>query len=217
MTSELQIVQVEHSSACDERRTVDVGAWCNCDDLLWVIAGQHNAQPAFIYLDIDQGIAGADYNPEIGDAVPFDVWHGRVRRYNIPPLTAECANDHLAALRPLLERVFDGAWTAWDGRNNVGFLDDDAAAAEEEIELYIRNEITAGWEAYGRGEVEWARAADWINDPALVLEMLADGATETQIVAAIEAIADGEHVVLIGLDDYVADIISDHEDDEQDD
>lgn len=38
--------------------------------------GQSSPQPAFIELDCAESTLGAKVNGEVGNAVPFSVWHG---------------------------------------------------------------------------------------------------------------------------------------------
>ncbi|MFD0352928.1 hypothetical protein ACFVHW_04150 [Streptomyces sp. NPDC127110] len=105
---------------------------------------QFEPQNVYIELDLESGLLHADYNAEVGNAVPFEVFHGRTRRYPIgsgedgqhdgPVIpSAEGANRLLEQLRPLAERVLNGSAIEWDGNNMVGRLDEDAVAAEEEI------------------------------------------------------------------------------------
>ena len=40
-------------------------------------SGQTNPQPAHIEIDPEEKTITAEANPEIGNAVPMNVWHGR--------------------------------------------------------------------------------------------------------------------------------------------
>ena len=92
-------------------------------------------QPAFVTLNVETGEVDADYNGEIGNAVPMNVWHGVVRRYNISnTLSSDQVANVLEEIKPLLERVLDGGSVEWDGSNWVGELTEDAEQAEQEIE-----------------------------------------------------------------------------------
>ncbi|WP_371099897.1 hypothetical protein [Streptomyces sp. PU_AKi4] len=99
--------------------------------------GQTEPQPAYIELDTQNGTLLATYNSEIGNAVPFTVYHGLDRRYGIPILTADAANRVMEEIAPLADRVIAGTTVEWDGNNNVAILDEDAQAAEEEIEKLL--------------------------------------------------------------------------------
>lgn len=61
---------------------------------------QTSAQPCYVSLDCGTGELTASYNVEIGSAIPFSVYHGHVRRYGIPCLTPEAANDLLETIAP---------------------------------------------------------------------------------------------------------------------
>jgi transcriptional regulator with XRE-family HTH domain len=99
--------------------------------------GESEPQPAYIELDTQAGTLHADYDSEIGGAIPFSVYHGLDRRYGIPILTADAANRVMEEIAPYADRIIAGTTTEWDGNNTVAVLDDDALAAEEEIEKHL--------------------------------------------------------------------------------
>ena len=70
--------------------------------------GQSAAQSCHVELDAERGTLSAASNPEIGNAVPMAVHHGRVLRWQIQPLRADAANALLAEIAPLAERVVAG-------------------------------------------------------------------------------------------------------------
>lgn len=127
--------------------------------------GQSNPQPAYIEIDVREVTIGADYNSEIGNAVPFTVAHGFERRYTIPVLTADAANTLLAELAPLAERISHGFTAEWDGNNHAAILDDDAQAAEAELSEALRDrefgpdELIAEWGI--EGAVNGAEAEEY--------------------------------------------------------
>ena len=97
---------------------------------------QTKAQRCYVELDArDGGSLSAEYNPEIGNAVPFAVHYGNVLRFSIPALRADAATCLLAEIAPLAERVVAGysAQVDWNG-NPMGKFDTDAAEAISEIE-----------------------------------------------------------------------------------
>ena len=98
-------------------------------------AGQTKPQRAYIALDLRDGTMTAGYNPEIGNAIPMDVWQGLIRRWYMPPFAAETANRIMQDMAELAQRVLDGAEILWDGNgsNMIGRLTDDAQAAVKEI------------------------------------------------------------------------------------
>lgn len=106
--------------------------------------GQSEPQSAYIALDLEDGRMWADYDAEVGNGVPESVFHGRDRRYGIPLLTAAAANDLMRELAPLAQRVVDGSDIEWDGNNRVARLNDDAQAAEAEIDARLGNGYDSG-------------------------------------------------------------------------
>lgn len=95
--------------------------------------GQTEAQPAHISLDED-GEVSVSSDPEIGGAVPMNVWHGRVRRYRIPcDVKGKALADFLGRedIQQALEVVHGGRTEFWDGSNYVGRLTTAARDAEE--------------------------------------------------------------------------------------
>lgn len=95
--------------------------------------GQSEPQPCYLELDLREGTLRADWNAEVGNAVPFSVHYGLERRYPIPVLTAEAANRVMHELRPLAERILADWEEHWDGSNTTARLGNDARAAEQEI------------------------------------------------------------------------------------
>lgn len=95
--------------------------------------GQTSAQPCHVELDCESGALCAEYDTEIGNAVPMRVYHGHVQRWGIPALRARFANALLEEIAPLAERVVAGYDSEWNGHNNVATFDADATAAMAEI------------------------------------------------------------------------------------
>jgi len=96
--------------------------------------GQCQPQPCYIEIDLERDTIEASYNAEIGNAVPMEVWHGLRRRYEIPCIFPATADELMAELLPLAERMAAGYECVWDGNNYIGELTDDAQAASDEIE-----------------------------------------------------------------------------------
>jgi hypothetical protein len=91
-------------------------------------------QGAYIELDCKTGRLAADWNAEIGNAIPFSVHHGHDRRYSISSsMSATAINELLDELAPIAQRIIDGYDAKWDGNNNVAVLNEDAQAAETEL------------------------------------------------------------------------------------
>lgn len=177
--------------------------------------GQSEPQGAYIELDTQEGSLHASYDSEIGNAVPFSVYHGLDRRYNIPILTADAANRVMQEIAPLADRVIAGTKAEWDGNNTVAVLDDDARAAEEELEEHLGlpsqgygdepnqgfddSDLVAAWDIGGATnglEVdEYDITADTTDDR---LEEI-----EKEILSDLVACGESPVVVCHGLDDYL--------------
>ncbi|CAI4198577.1 hypothetical protein OG330_31015 (plasmid) [Streptomyces albidoflavus] len=135
-------------------------------------SGQHEAQPVYIELDLESETLHASYNAEVGNAVPFSVRHGFERRYTIPVLTGEAANQLMEQLVPLANRVVADWEKHWDGNNFVAHLGEDAVAAEQELEElisadamdYSPDSVVAEWDIDGATNgceaEEWGITAD---------------------------------------------------------
>lgn len=132
----------------------------NQDELYRHYTSQSEAQPAYIELDLKRGTLLADYDGVIGSGVPGEVWHGFERRYGIPMLTGDAANELMREIAPLADRILADWEEHWDGNNMRARLGEDAAEAEGEIERILR-----GYEA---------DAQDGVAD--VVQEWDADGA-----------------------------------------
>ena len=165
--------------------------------LLHIYPRQEAPQGCFLYLDCETGQFGADWDAQIGNAVPSDVWHGHTRWYPIPVLQDSTVNALLAELAPLAQRVLDGYASEWNGNNLVGAFDDDAQAAEAEIGRAI--------EDYGDGDLHWADARDWlygIEDE--LVERIANGETIDSLIDELDGDGSAEDKpVLVGLLNYV--------------
>lgn len=126
-------------------------------DLFAHYTGEYQPQDVFIALDADEGRLWADYNAEIGNAVPSSVWHGHVKRWGVPLISASTANDLMERLIPLATRIIKGYTSKWNGSNEVACYTDDAETAIEEVER-ICSEVEA--------DFGYSDACDWINYPA---------------------------------------------------
>jgi len=96
--------------------------------------GQSDSQGIYIELDCKNETLSVSYNAEIGNAVPFSVYHGHEQRWGIPLLTTDAINSLLDEIEPLAERVVAGYESEWDGNNHVAEFDEDAQNALDEIE-----------------------------------------------------------------------------------
>jgi len=95
---------------------------------------QSSPQPAYIELNCESGLLTGNWNGEIGNAVPFSVYHGHHRRWEVSAsISSESLTELLYKLASIAQRIVDGYEDVWDGRNRVAQLDSDAQAAEDEI------------------------------------------------------------------------------------
>lgn len=180
--------------------------------------GQHEPQDAYVEVGLEQQTLCADYNGEVGNAVPADVYHGQVRRYEIPALTSTAANELLEEIRPLAERMVADWDEKWNGNDMVAVLGDDAAAAEAAIQA-----LCAGpWETSEKvtvwdidGATNGSEAADHNITATTTDERLDE--IEEEIRQVLAGVSDSEEVVLEGIDDYlrqVRDDLAEEADDE---
>lgn len=107
------------------------------DELFRHYDEQTRHQPAYIELDLRHSTLLANWNSEVGNAVPATVRNGFELRYPIPVLTAEAANRVMKEMVPLANRILTDYEERWDGSNMVAHFGRDAQAAEEEIEVLL--------------------------------------------------------------------------------
>ena len=111
-------------------KTTKLETW---DELVCEYPNQQEPQPCFIELDLKAQAMRAAYNCEIGNAVPFSVWHGHDRRYPVALLCADSANQLMESLAVLAERVIAGYTSEWDGSNHNAEFSDEAFIADARI------------------------------------------------------------------------------------
>jgi len=153
-----------------------------------------------MYLELDPSaeILRADYNSEIGNAVPVPVWHGRIRRYTLPSpyLHAPAIAWFLDEIAPYAQRVCDGYTEEWDGSNYAGCLDDDALDAEEEIYRILDNQTDEDTDCiqvcdadefyqYEHGDLLGQIAAGATDEE--LEEMIINGADEIDVLENVDA------------------------------
>ena len=148
---------------------------------------QCNPQPAHVELD-HAGRVTADSSGEIGNGVPFHVWHRRTLRFRVDPCVGGAAlADYLEGDegRALLERIHTGHTVEWDGSNHVGMLDEDAEAAKLLLEQALMAlDCVVVW-----------NTDEWIG-PCPFGDLWPAGKTLARAVADLEAEAKGmEHVL----------------------
>jgi len=90
-------------------------------------------QPCFVQLSCDHETLTADWNPEIGNAIPMDVYHKRTLQWTIPILKEAAADHLLTELKPYAEIIIAGYANEYNGSNHVGTYTDIANEAIGEI------------------------------------------------------------------------------------
>lgn len=121
------------------------------DNLICKYRGQCQMQPAYIELDCRTGLMIADYNSEIGNAIPFSVWHGHDQRFGIDPtLTEDSVNRLMGEIEGFAQQVLDGYDQHWDGNNWVAKFSEEAEQAIESI-----SEIVADYQGESYFVVEY--------------------------------------------------------------
>ena len=159
---------------------------------------QTQQQECYIALNCREKILTASYNGEIGNAIPFSVFHGHIRRYGIPCVIADAANELMDEILPLAQRIVDGYESRWDGNNMVAALSHDAKLAEANMEKIIDD-----YEADEHtGICEWD-ASEWFADPP---ENITANTTDEElevIAKRNKAEAADMNIVLRGLDEYL--------------
>ena len=178
--------------------------------------GQSEPQPAYIELDLRHGTLLADYNSEVGNGVPGAVYHGFERRYRIPALTAEAANQVMEELVPLAERILADWKEEWDGNNMVARLGEDAQEAEEEIQEKLG--LNLGYGDYGADtqgfdssdvvvawDIDVATNGNEVDDYDITADTTDErlDEIEKEILADLAECGEGGVVVCHGLDDYL--------------
>ena len=125
--------------------------------------GQIQPQPAYIELDCRTGDLEADYNAEIGNAIPAYHWHGRSVRWSINPSASAHGINQLFEDEDFLadcQAVLDGYEEVWDGSNFVGKYTDEARAI---IERY-------DYQGIGVEEVEIYKVDEWLFNSCVLLD-----------------------------------------------
>jgi len=138
---------------------------------------QSQPQPAFVSLDLRDGVLTADYSAIIGNGVPESVYNGLVRRYTCPAdLTAREANTLLDEVAAAAGRVLAGTTLSWHNDHDAAVLDDDAQEAEDDLTTCCAAAETAS-------DGVWP-AAEWFRDSDMDPYGLTPTSTPEEILAA---------------------------------
>lgn len=153
----------------------------------------HQPQPCYIEVDLERGTISATYDPEIGGAIPKSVWAGYVRRFRIPPLTADVANATMEKIKPLVETMLDHWDEEWDGNDWRAYLLPEGFRAQETISELV--EDPGRW--FPEDEVYPLDEGDWF--PYVQDEVNTDTTDEQLEELARETVADLEKGVPSGV------------------
>jgi hypothetical protein len=150
-------------------------------DLYHQYPGQTASQEVYAELDCEEKTLRLDWNGEIGNAVPFSVWHRRILRFSVPgALMSDAAKELLDRITPLAQTVIDGYSCEWDGSNHVGRYTDEAEEACDEIRdvcaTVDSSDIYSEWDP-----------ADWFEPVSLSDVGLSHESTKEEIEERTEA------------------------------
>jgi hypothetical protein len=149
------------------------------NDLYEHYYGQTDAQDCQVVLDCETGRLWAEACSG-RNGVPVKEYHRVWLTWSIERLKASVANDLLAEIAPLAQRILGGFEATWDGHNHVGEYTTEAETASDDInELCLRcndpTDCLQVWDAF-----------DWLND----LSAAALGITAETTDDDLDAIAD---------------------------
>jgi hypothetical protein len=166
------------------------------------------AAPTYVDVDLTSREISAGYHAASG--TPGRVWHGFIRRYDIPLLTADAANRLMERIVPLAERMCDD-WSEEIGRGGraEAVLGADGRAAEAELIATLPDENTVDpastidvWDAanlfIGNEVDEYGITADTSDAE---LEQIAE-----QMLDEVRSSSASGVVVAPGLEEYLRDL-----------
>lgn len=133
-------------------------------DLISLDASANPPAPMSVYLEIDtrDGSLHIGYRHQCDNAVPMNVWHGIVRRLEIPldadgqDLTTAINSGEIDAL---ITQIVAGSSVEWDGSNHVGNATEDAEDALEALCDWLVDQGGALPDGAGLWD-----AGDWLVD-----------------------------------------------------
>lgn len=172
---------------------------------------QTSPQGCYIELDLRSETLSADYDSEVGNAVPFTVFHGFERRYSIPALTGSAADELMTQIAPLADRILADWEEVWDGNNHVARLGDDAQAAEEEVLTVIGHDPEGGdtdpTDLVTVWDVDSACNGTEVQDYGITADTTDErlDEIEEEIRKSLAEVSDSDVVVLDGVAEYLRD------------
>jgi len=171
---------------------------------------QSSHQNAYIELDFSEKLILADWDAEIGNGVPFAVFHGLCQRFDCSVfLSSEQVNHLLEDIQDWANEALAGFDEEWDGSNWVAVFTEDAQRALDAIRDRVRDEQAGDVIVIGDW-ADWFIDYDGLVDAFKGMDCYCD--FELEVLGDIKA--DG-HVlgVTVRLMDYVVKEVVDHIDD----
>lgn len=111
------------------------------DELYCHYDRQIEPQSCFIAIDCEDEEMWADYNAEIGNAVPSRVWHGHIHWFYLPTtLKADAVNRLMEKILPDCEKIVAGYKSVWDGNNYVAKFTPEAQEIIDRLDADIHND-----------------------------------------------------------------------------
>lgn len=169
---------------------------------------ESGAAPTYLEVDLTSREISVDYQASSG--TPGRVWHGFIRRFDIPLLTATAANRLMEQIAPLAERMCND-WSEEIGRGGraEAVLGADGRAAESELIATLPDENTVDpadtvdvWEAslmFVGNEVDEYGITERTSDAEL--EQIAE-----KMLDEIRSSSASGVVVAPGLEEYLRDL-----------
>jgi len=94
---------------------------------------QCQAQPVYIEVNLAACTMTADYNAEIGNGVPAEVWNKHTIWFYLPSpcIAGHGINKIMAEITPKVAELLDSYRSVYNGNNYVGVYDEDLASEIE--------------------------------------------------------------------------------------
>lgn len=169
---------------------------------------ESGAAPTYLEVDLTSREISVDYQASSG--TPGRVWHGFIRRFDIPLLTATAANRLMEQIAPLAERMCND-WSEEIGRGGraEAVLGADGRAAEAELIAALPGDedvdpadLVDVWDAanlFIGNEVDEYGITERTSDEEL--EQIAE-----QMLEQVRSSSASGVVVAPGLEDYLRDL-----------
>lgn len=175
----------------------------NQEDLFLRYPEQTGCQPVYLWINCKDKSICMKPSPEIGSAVPADVYHGHTQRLPVPQLRIAAANQLLNRVKGFAEHVFDGYVATWDGNNYVAKFSPIAKQAFTAIERIIENYCEP------HCELSPCRAKDYLGGaPIRDLGIRSDYTEDIieQIAIGLNEDAEANGVYLVDTEEYLLEL-----------